>query len=82
MAESKLRSLSVDFAVQILNIVKALKSQHETIVSNQIGFAWNWHKAKEKFGNITFDGSVLSIGNDYSIPKEKYDKKLNNRKRK
>ena len=39
MAESKLRALSVDFAVQILNFVKFLKSQHETIVSNQIGRA-------------------------------------------
>ena len=39
----------------------------------QIGFALNWQEAKEKFGNITFDGSVLSIGNNYSIPKEKYE---------
>ena len=39
MAESKLRTLSVDFAVQILNLVKFLKSQHETVVSNQIGSA-------------------------------------------
>ena len=39
MAESKLRALSIDFAVQILNLVKFLKSQHETIVSNQIGSA-------------------------------------------
>ena len=51
MAESKLRTLSVDFAVQILNLVKALKSQHETIVSNQIGRAGtsigaNIHEAK------------------------------------
>ena len=38
-AESKLRTLSLDFAVQILNLVKFLKSQHETIVSNQIGRA-------------------------------------------
>ena len=37
MAESKLRTLSIDFAVQILNLVKFLKNQHETIVSNQIG---------------------------------------------
>ena len=35
MAESKLRTLSVDFAVQILNLVKLLKSRHETIVPNQ-----------------------------------------------
>ena len=39
MSESKLRTLSIDFAVQILNLVKILKSQHETIVSNQIGRA-------------------------------------------
>ena len=39
MAESKLRTLSIDFAVHILNLVKFLKSQHETIVSNQIGRA-------------------------------------------
>ena len=39
----------------------------------KIGFAWNWKDAKEKFGNITFDGSVLSIGSTYSIPKEKYE---------
>ena len=39
MVESKLRTLSVDFAVQILNLVKFLKSQHETVVSNQIGRA-------------------------------------------
>ena len=39
MAESKLRTISIDFAVQILNLVKFLKSQHETIVSNQIGRA-------------------------------------------
>ena len=39
----------------------------------KIGIAFNWQDAKEKFGNITFDGSVLSIGNNYSIPKEKYE---------
>ena len=39
MAESRLRTLSIDFAVQILNLVEFLKSQHETIVSNQIGRA-------------------------------------------
>ena len=33
MAESRLRTLSVDFAVQILNLIKFLKGQHETIVS-------------------------------------------------
>ena len=39
MAESRLRTLAIDFAVQILNLVRFLKSQHETIVSNQIGRA-------------------------------------------
>ena len=39
MTESRLRTLSIDFAVQILNLVNFLKSQHETIVANQIGRA-------------------------------------------
>ena len=39
----------------------------------KIGFAWNWQDAKEKFGNISVDGSHLSIGNTYSIKKEKYE---------
>ena len=72
-AESKLRKLSIDFAVQILNLVKALKSQHETIVSNQIGRAFNWEEAKGKFRDISFDGSVLSIGNSYSTARKKYE---------
>lgn len=37
MQESKLRDRSLDFAVQIINLVKYLKSKHETIISNQIG---------------------------------------------
>ena len=37
MSESKLRNLSMDFAVQIINLVKALKEKRETIISNQIG---------------------------------------------
>ena len=37
MPESKLRSMSMDFAVHILDLVKDLKAKHETIVSNQIG---------------------------------------------
>ena len=39
MQESRLRTLSIEFAVQILNLVKSLKDRHETIVSNQIGRA-------------------------------------------
>ncbi len=37
MSESKLRNLSMDFSVDIINLVKHLKSQHESIISNQIG---------------------------------------------
>ena len=37
MQESKLRDQSLDFAVQIINLVKDLKARHETIISNQIG---------------------------------------------
>ena len=59
MAESKLRTLSIDFAVQILNLVKFLKSQHETIVSNQIGRAGtsigaNIHDAQYAHGKPDF----------------------------
>ena len=39
MPKSPLRTISVDFAVQILDLVKMLKSRHETIVSDQIGRA-------------------------------------------
>lgn len=37
MSESKLRTVSMAFAVRILNLVKELKEQHESIISNQIG---------------------------------------------
>ena len=37
MKENKLADLSMEFAVEILNLVKHLKSSHESIVSNQIG---------------------------------------------
>ncbi len=37
MSESKLRDLSMDFSVQIINLVKELKAMHETVISKQIG---------------------------------------------
>ena len=37
MSESKLRDLSMSFSVQIINLVKVLKSKHESVISNQIG---------------------------------------------
>lgn len=37
MSESKLRTLSMDFAVEIVELVKQLKEKRETILANQIG---------------------------------------------
>ena len=37
MSESKLRNLSMDFAVDIVNLVRELRSKHENVVANQIG---------------------------------------------
>ena len=59
MAESRLRTLAIDFAVQILNLVRFLKSQHETIVSNQIGRAGtsigaNIHEVQYAHGKSDF----------------------------
>lgn len=39
MKENKLADLSMDFSVQIINLVKELKIKHESIISNQIGRA-------------------------------------------
>ncbi|MGN1202774.1 MAG: four helix bundle protein [Eubacterium sp.] len=37
MKENKLADISIDFAVEIIELVKFLKSKHETVISNQIG---------------------------------------------
>lgn len=37
MRDNELSVQSIDFAVSIINLVKHLKSQHESIISNQIG---------------------------------------------
>ena len=59
MPESRLRNLSIEFAVKILNLVKDLKNQRETIVSNQIGRAGtsigaNIHEAQYAHGKSDF----------------------------
>ena len=59
MKENKLVELSMDFAVDILNLVKYLKSKHETIVSNQIGrsgtsIGANIHEAQYAQGKKRF----------------------------
>ena len=37
MKENKLADLSMDFSVQIINLVKDLKAKHASVISNQIG---------------------------------------------
>lgn len=37
MKENKLAELSMEFSVYIINLVKLLKADHESVVSNQIG---------------------------------------------
>ncbi|MBR6376301.1 MAG: four helix bundle protein, partial [Oscillospiraceae bacterium] len=37
MKENKLVELSIDFSVQIINLVKDLRARHESVISNQIG---------------------------------------------
>ena len=37
MTENKLKELSADFAVDIINLVKELRNRHESIISNQMG---------------------------------------------
>ena len=62
-SSNKLVDLSVDFAVQILNLVKFLKSRHETIICNQIGRAGtsigaNIHEAQYAHGKPDFTAKL------------------------
>ncbi len=59
MVESKLRELSMEFSVDIINLVKYLKSNHESIVTNQIGrsgtsIGANIHEAQYAQGKKDF----------------------------
>ena len=59
MKENKLAELSMDFAVDIIEIVKYLKSNHESIISNQIGrsgtsIGANIHEAQYAQGKRNF----------------------------
>ena len=59
MSESKLRELSMEFSVEIINLVKYLKTNHETIISNQIGrsgtsIGANIHEAQYAQGRKDF----------------------------
>ena len=59
MKENKLMELSMDFSVDIINLVKHLKSIHESIISNQIGrsgtsIGANIHEAQYAQGKKDF----------------------------
>ncbi len=59
MSESKLRELSMDFSVEIIELVKYLKSIKESIISNQIGrsgtsIGANIHEAQYAQGKKDF----------------------------
>ena len=59
MKENKLVELSLDFSVDIINLVKYLKERHETIISNQIGrsgtsIGANIHEAQYAQGKKDF----------------------------
>ena len=55
---NKLVDLSVAFAVEILNLVKYLKEQRETIISNQIGRAGPY---EEKCSNRKIPNLSISV---------------------
>ena len=59
MANDKLSEQSMDFAVQIINLVMQLKEQRESIISNQIGrsgtsIGANIREAKYAHGTADF----------------------------
>ncbi len=59
MINDKLSELSMNFAVQIINLVKRLKEQRESIISNQIGrsgtsIGANIREAKYAHGTADF----------------------------
>ena len=59
MKENKLKDLSMDFSVDIIRLVRQLKAEHETIISNQIGrsgtsIGANIHEAQYAQGRKDF----------------------------
>ena len=59
MKENKLTELSMELSVDIINLVKHLKSNHESIISNQIGrsgtsIGANIHEAQYAQGKKDF----------------------------
>lgn len=63
MKENKLAEFSLDFSVDIINLVKNLKNNHESIISNQIGrsgtsIGTNIHEAQYAQGKKDFDSKL------------------------
>ena len=59
MKENKLKDLSMEFSVDIIRLVRQLKAEHETIISNQIGrsgtsIGANIHEAQYAQGRKDF----------------------------
>ena len=59
MKENKLADMSMDFSVQIINLVINLKAKHESVISNQIGrsgtsIGANIYEANYAQGKIDF----------------------------
>ena len=59
MKENELKDLSMDFSVDIIRLVRQLKAEHETIISNQIGrsgtsIGANIHEAQYAQGKKDF----------------------------
>ena len=59
MRNDPLSVQSLDFAVEIINLVKSLKSKHESVISNQIGrsgtsIGANIHEAQYAHGRADF----------------------------
>ena len=59
MKENKLAELSMEFSVDIISLVKRLKANHESIISNQIGrsgtsIGANIHEAQYAQGKKDF----------------------------
>lgn len=59
MEKNKLVEMSMDFSVNIIELVKSLKAKHETIISNQIGrsgtsIGANIHEAQYAQGKKDF----------------------------
>lgn len=63
MSESKLRALSMEFSVDIIELVTYLKSKKESIISNQIGrsgtsIGANIHEAQYAQGKKDFVSKI------------------------